>query len=157
LELRLRLSDFLANFSFRAKQSGAPIVPVVRGVAVSDREPFGVSTPARRPRIVSRTACPVPAASPAEPSARALCRDCTVDRRRLLQIRSHLHADRIGRVTLKSVGTARPDEAFGVRAGVSLAGLRVATPAFVYRPHEPTPQGLSLDPNADLEFVVRVG
>ena len=66
-------------------------------------------------------------------------------------------ADRIGTVTLKSVGTTRPDEPFGVTAGVSLGGLRVATPAFLYSPKGPVSQGLNLDQDADLEFLVRVG
>jgi hypothetical protein len=44
-----------------------------------------------------------------------------------------------------------------VTAGVSLGALRVATPAFLYDRDQPSPQGLSLDGDADLEFVVRVG
>jgi hypothetical protein len=66
-------------------------------------------------------------------------------------------ADRIGTVTLKSVGTTRPDEPFGVTAGVSLGGLKVATPAFLYSPKGPVLQGLNLDQDADLEFVVPAG
>jgi hypothetical protein len=70
---------------------------------------------------------------------------------------SQVTADRIGRVILKSVGTAHPDVAFGVTAGTSLGSVRVATPAFLYDPHQPSPQGLNLDQDPDLEFVVRVG
>ena len=66
-------------------------------------------------------------------------------------------ADPIGAVKLKSVGTAHPGVAFGVTAGVSLGGLTVATPAFLYHSKKPSPQGLSLDQDADLEFVVRIG
>ena len=70
---------------------------------------------------------------------------------------SEVTADQIGKVTLKSVGTARPDETFGVTAGVSLAGLKVAIPAFLFNPSQPVPQGLNLDQDAALEFVVKVG
>jgi hypothetical protein len=70
---------------------------------------------------------------------------------------STVAADRIGTVRLKSVGTADPDHAFGVTAGVSLGGLTVATPAFRFDPKGPPAQGLNLDQDGDLEFVVRVG
>jgi hypothetical protein len=70
---------------------------------------------------------------------------------------SLITAEQIERVSLKSVGTAHPDEQFGVTAGVSLGGLRVAIPAFLYDPAGSSLQGLSLDGDADLEFVVRVG
>jgi hypothetical protein len=70
---------------------------------------------------------------------------------------STVTADRIGTVLIKSVGTTRPDEPFGVTAGVSLGRLKVATPAFLYDATKPSPQGLNLDADADLEFVVRVG
>ena len=70
---------------------------------------------------------------------------------------STITADRIGTVRLKSIGTADPDQAFGVTAGVSLGGLSVATPAFLFNPKGPSAQGLNLDQDDDLEFVVRVG
>jgi hypothetical protein len=70
---------------------------------------------------------------------------------------SSITADMIGTVTLKSVATNHPDQTFGVTAGTSLAGLKVTTPAFVYNLRAPSPQGLNLDQDPDLEFVVRVG
>jgi hypothetical protein len=70
---------------------------------------------------------------------------------------SDITADQIGRVTLKSVATNHPDETFGVTTGTSLVAVRVASPPFVYNLSAPSPQGLSLDQDADLEFVVRVG
>jgi hypothetical protein len=70
---------------------------------------------------------------------------------------SDLTADRFGRVILKSVATNHPDETFGVTAGTGLVAVRVTSPPFFYNLSAPSPQGLSLDQDADLEFVVRVG
>ena len=70
---------------------------------------------------------------------------------------SEVTADKVGLVTLKSVGTTRPDATFGVTAGTSLTRLTVASPVFRYDLKAPSPQGLSLDQDAELEFVVRVG
>jgi len=70
---------------------------------------------------------------------------------------STITADLIGRVTLKSVATNHPDQTFGVAAGTSLVAVKVTTPPFSYNLSLPSPQGLNLDQDVDLEFVVRVG
>jgi len=70
---------------------------------------------------------------------------------------SMITADTIGTVTLKSVATNHPDQTFGVTAGTSLAAVKVTTPLFSYNLSMPSPQGLNLDQDVDLEFVVRVG
>src|SRR5262249_50038533 len=70
---------------------------------------------------------------------------------------SPLTADKIGLVILKSVATNHPDQTFGVTAGTSLVSVKVTTPPFSYNLSLPSPQGLNLDQDPELEFVVRVG
>jgi len=70
---------------------------------------------------------------------------------------STINADQVGRVTLKSVATNHPDQTFGVTAMTSLVALKVVSPPFLYNLSAPSPQGLNLDQDVDLEFVVRVG
>jgi hypothetical protein len=70
---------------------------------------------------------------------------------------SSIVADKVGTVTLKSVATDDPDQTFGLTVGTSLTSLKVTSPPFVYNAKTLGPQGLSLDADAELEFVVRVG
>lgn len=70
---------------------------------------------------------------------------------------SSVMAANIGSVFLKSVATGQPGTQFGVTAVVKMGSVRVGNPAFRFVASKGSPQGIDLDGDGQLDFVVRLG